>query len=68
MTTFTDTVVFNDAAQAHMPPCNPPVLEDFLQAPNTLIWANINGEMRLYSYDGVNIQYQTLTLSAKVNQ
>ena len=65
MATFVDSVVFVDASQAIMPPCNAPTASDFEEDNNTLIWANIAGEMRLYSYNGVDVQYQTLTLSGK---
>ena len=66
MATFDDRVVFIDANQAHMPTCNPPTADDFAEDNDTIVWANIGGEVRLYSFDGVNVQYQTLNLSAKI--
>ncbi len=67
MTDFTDSNVFNYTQQSPMEPCTEPTAEAFENDQDTLIWSNISGEMRLYSYDGVNVQYQVVQLSAKTN-
>ena len=43
-----------------------PALEDFADT-DSLKLVNISGELRLYSNDGAKVQYQTFTLSAKVD-
>jgi len=67
MADYDDSVAFKDTQRAIMEPCTEPTVDDFQYDQDTLVWVNVSGQMRLYSYDGVNISYQTLTLSAKVN-
>lgn len=66
MATFNDADVFIEALRSPMVPCTEPTASDFDDDVNTLIWTNIAGEMRIYSFDGVNVQYQTLNLSGKI--
>lgn len=67
MTDFNDGIVFNATQRSPMEPCTPPTVEDFEYNQDTLIWVNISGEMRVYSYDGTNIQYQVPDLGIKIN-
>ncbi len=67
MTTHIDSEAFSAYDRSPMTPCSAPTSVDFTEEPNTLIWCNINGEMRLYSYNGVNVQYQTMSLSTKID-
>lgn len=67
MADFTDSEVFNYTQQSPMEPCTAPTSEAFEEEPNTLIWSNINGEMRLYSYDGTKVQYQVVQLGSKID-
>ncbi len=66
MADFDDGVVFNGTQQSPMEPCTAPTVDDFEYNQDTLIWVNIAGEMRLYSYDGVDISYQVVQLGSKV--
>ena len=67
MTDFTDGDKFNYTQQSPMEPCTAPAVDSFEYDNDTLIFANIAGEMRLYSYDGVKVQYQVLQLGAKID-
>ncbi len=67
MTDFTDSVDFNYTQQSPMEPCTAPTVESFENDQGTLIWSNISGEMRVYSYDGVKVQYQVVQLGAKID-
>lgn len=67
MTDFNDGVVFNATQRSAMEPCTPPTVEDFEYNQDTLVWVNINGEMRVYSYDGVKVQYQVPDLGVKID-
>jgi hypothetical protein len=67
MADFDDAVAFNATQRASMEPCTAPSVSDFEYDQGTLIWANIGGEMRIYSYDGVKIQYQVPDLGAKID-
>lgn len=67
MADFDDGVVFNGTQQSPMEPCTAPTADDFEYNQDTLIWVNISGEMRLYSYDGAKVQYQVVNLGAKID-
>ena len=67
MADFIDQEEFGDFDRSPMVPCMEPTSADFEYDADTLIWVNIAGEMRLYSYNGAKVQYQTLTLSSKVD-
>ncbi len=67
MADFDDSTVFNATQRSPMEPCSAPSVDDFEYNQNTLIWANISGEMRLYSYDGVKVQYQVVQLGVKID-
>lgn len=67
MTDFRFSTEFNSTERSPMEPCTAPTADDFAVDNNTLIWVNIAGEMRVYSYDGVKVQYQVVQLSAKVD-
>ena len=67
MVDYVDGDVFNDTQRTPMEPCSEPTVEEFEYNQNTLIWVNIDGEMRLYSYNGAKIQYQVVQLGAKVD-
>lgn len=67
MANFTDSDVFNYTQQAAMEPCTEPTVESFEDNQDTLIWSNILGEMRIYSYDGVKVQYQVVQLGTKID-
>lgn len=65
MADFTDAVVFNGFNQSPMEPCTAPTVEQFQELDaGTLIWANIAGEMRVYSYNGSIVQYQVVSLGS----
>ena len=66
MTVFNDDVVFNYAQQSPMEPCTAPTADAFSSNPDTLVWVNISGEMRMYSYSGTIVQYQVIELGAKI--
>jgi hypothetical protein len=66
MTVFSDDVVFNYAQQSPMEPCTVPTVEAFEANQDTLVWVNIGGEMRMYSYNGTIVQYQVIELGAKI--
>lgn len=67
MADFTDSLVFNYAQQSPMEPCSEPTEGDFAEDEDTLIWANINGQMRIYSYNGSKVQYQIVQLGLKID-
>ncbi len=64
MTDFTDQEAFKEFDRSPMVPCTAPTAADFSDN-DTLIWCNIAGEMRLYSYDGVKVEYQVVQLGPK---
>lgn len=68
MADFDDAVAFNATQRSPMEPCTEPTAEDFEYNQQTLVWVNIMGEMRLYSYDGAKIQYQVVQLGAKIDK
>ncbi len=67
MADFDDSTVFNATQRSPMEPCTPPTVDDFEYSQDTLIWANIAGEMRVYSYNGAKVQYQVVQLGVKVD-
>lgn len=67
MANFLDSDVFVEYLRSPMAPCTAPVASDFSEDPDTLIFCNIAGEMRLYSFDGVKVQYQVLQLGSLID-
>lgn len=66
MTHYVDSQEFEEFDRSPMTPCTPPSLVDF-QTEGTLIWANIGGEMRVYSNDNGTLKYQVVQLGAPIN-
>lgn len=67
MTVFNDDAVFNYTQQSPMDPCTAPTIDAFEEHNDTVVFVNISGEMRVYSYNGVKIQYQVLQLGSYID-
>jgi hypothetical protein len=67
MAIFNDNTVFNYTQQSSMDPCTAPTIEAFEENSSTVVFVNIAGEMRLYSYNGAKIQYQVLQLGTHID-
>lgn len=67
MTHYIDADVFEQYNRVTMMPCSAPDSTEFEDDNDTIILANIAGELRKYSYNGAKVQYQTFTLSAKID-
>lgn len=64
MAEYIDQEAFKEFDRSPMIPCTAPTSADFVDG-KTLIWCNIDGEMRLYSYNGVKVEYQVVQLGPK---